>query len=85
LRSADDGAVLFSVLTEDGRAPTVLTLGGGEELVKDEQVQTPEYEKPTVRDYGDLAEITAGTHNGNFTDATFPAGTPRGNLTFSVG
>jgi hypothetical protein len=46
--------------------------------------QVPEYEKPKVDDYGDLKDITAGTQNGNFTDANFPRGTPRGLITFSV-
>jgi hypothetical protein len=44
----------------------------------------PEYEKPKIADYGDLKDLTAGTHNGNFLDAAFPRGTPRGKLTFSV-
>jgi len=42
------------------------------------------YQTPEVIDYGDLAELTAGTQNGDFTDANFPAKTPRGILTFSV-
>ena len=41
------------------------------------------YEKPSVVDYGDLVELTAGTSTGNFLDADFPAGTFRGDLTFS--
>jgi hypothetical protein len=44
----------------------------------------PEYEKPKIADYGDLKDLTAGTQTGNFLDATFPRGTPRGALTFSV-
>jgi hypothetical protein len=46
--------------------------------------QVPEYEKPKIADYGDLKDLTAGTQIGNFLDATFPTGTPRGQLTFSV-
>lgn len=42
-----------------------------------------EYEKPTVRDYGDLAELTAGAKTGNYLDATFPVHTPKSQLTFS--
>jgi hypothetical protein len=42
-----------------------------------------EYTKPMIVDYGDLAELTAGTQGGNVLDATFPAGTSRGDLTFS--
>jgi hypothetical protein len=41
------------------------------------------YEEPKVVDYGDLTELTAGTVNGNFLDKSFPAGTPKGELTFS--
>lgn len=41
------------------------------------------YEKPTVEDLGGLLELTAHNQDGNFTDASFPAGTPRGSLTFS--
>jgi hypothetical protein len=51
--------------------------------MKTEKVNTQGYEKPTVRDYGDLAELTAGARNGNFTDATFPQNTPKSSLTFS--
>jgi hypothetical protein len=42
-----------------------------------------DYEKPKVRDYGDLTQLTAGGTTGNFLDASFPVGTPRGKLTFS--
>jgi hypothetical protein len=42
------------------------------------------YEKPKVVDYGTLAQLTAGTKNGNFLDATFPVHTPKNKLTFSV-
>jgi hypothetical protein len=41
------------------------------------------YEPPEVTDYGSLAEITAGQPSGGFTDKDFPAGTPKGDLTFS--
>lgn len=41
------------------------------------------YEAPTIADYGDLVELTAQQTGGDFTDADFPAGTPRGDLTFS--
>ena len=41
------------------------------------------YEPPTIVDYGDLVELTAHHTNGNYTDQAFPAGTPRGALTFS--
>jgi hypothetical protein len=41
------------------------------------------YEAPRVLDYGTLVELTAAQHDGDFTDRDFPAGTPRGDLTFS--
>jgi hypothetical protein len=45
--------------------------------------KTPKYEEPTVKDYGSLTEITAGTADGNFLDANFPVNTPKKDLTFS--
>jgi hypothetical protein len=42
-----------------------------------------DYQKPSVSDYGTLQELTAGTATGEHLDAEFPAGTPRGSLTFS--
>ena len=42
-----------------------------------------EYEQPEIVDYGDLRELTAASHTGPYTDATFPAHTPIQNLTFS--
>ena len=41
------------------------------------------YEKPLVLDYGTLIELTALQANGRFLDASFPAGTPQEDLTFS--
>jgi hypothetical protein len=41
------------------------------------------YETPQVKDYGTLVELTAGQQTGNFTDADFPAHTPKSDLTFS--
>jgi hypothetical protein len=41
------------------------------------------YEAPKVVDYGDLVELTAGGNTGQFTDADFPAHTPKDDLTFS--
>jgi hypothetical protein len=43
-----------------------------------------DYTKPEIVDYGDLAQLTAGTSGGSYLDAAFPRGTPRGDLTFSV-
>ena len=42
-----------------------------------------DYEKPKVRDYGDLTQLTAGGSSGNFLDASFPVHTPKSQLTFS--
>jgi hypothetical protein len=50
------------------------------------QQETPEtgYEKPRIVDYGDLVELTAASGTGEFLDATFPAGTKWGDVTFST-
>jgi hypothetical protein len=45
---------------------------------------TKEYEAPRIEDHGDLAELTAGSHDGEFTDAAFPINTPKKDLTFST-
>jgi hypothetical protein len=45
--------------------------------------QVAEYETPTVVDYGDLVELTAGGTSGGCLDADFSAGTEYGKLTFS--
>jgi hypothetical protein len=42
-----------------------------------------DYQSPQVVDYGRLTDLTAAQHDGNFTDRDFPAGTPKGDLTFS--
>jgi hypothetical protein len=52
--------------------------------VDTDRQETPGYEAPTVVDYGDLRDLTAGTNTGNYTDQVFPAGTSRGDLTFST-
>jgi hypothetical protein len=41
------------------------------------------FEMPTVVDYGDLTELTAGQSSGNFLDQSFPVNTPFSQLTFS--
>ena len=41
------------------------------------------YEKPTLTLHGDIESLTKGMSSGPVTDATFPAGTPRGDVTFS--
>ena len=47
-------------------------------------VDVPRYDAPTISDYGDLVEITAGSSTGVNLDASFPVGTPKNQLTFSV-
>ena len=42
-----------------------------------------EYAVPKIVDYGDLADLTAGQSDGEFTDALFPILTPKKDLTFS--
>lgn len=41
------------------------------------------YEPPVIVDFGDLVELTTQHTNGMLTDQAFPAGTPRGSITFS--
>jgi hypothetical protein len=43
---------------------------------------TKEYEAPRIEDHGDLAELTAGSSNGEYLDKTFPVGTPKKDLGF---
>jgi hypothetical protein len=50
----------------------------------DMEKKITEYEAPSIQDHGDLAELTAGTHTGEFTDAEFPVNTPKGQLTFTT-
>jgi hypothetical protein len=49
----------------------------------DERDAAPTYEAPAVKDYGSLADITAGSSAGNFLDRNFPVNTPARDLTFS--
>lgn len=42
-----------------------------------------EYEVPRVKDHGDLAELTAGNKDGEWTDKDFPVHTLKKDLTFS--
>ena len=42
------------------------------------------YERPVIEDHGDLTEITAASQTGSQTDASFPAGTPQGDITFTT-
>jgi hypothetical protein len=48
-----------------------------------EDQTSTEYEAPEITDYGSLTEITANATSGADLDATFPQGTPAGDLTFS--
>jgi hypothetical protein len=54
-----------------------------ESTVKDNDEGKVEYEAPRVEDYGDLVELTAGSADGEATDAAFPINTPKRQLTFS--
>jgi hypothetical protein len=45
---------------------------------------TKEYETPRIEDHGSLEELTAGQSTGAVTDHLFPAGTPKGDITFST-
>jgi hypothetical protein len=42
-----------------------------------------QYETPTFEVVGSVRELTLGNKHGNFTDATFPPHTPKGQITFS--
>jgi hypothetical protein len=46
-------------------------------------LDSKEYDKPEIVDYGDLVELTAGASTGKFLDATFPVGTAAADLTFT--
>ena len=41
------------------------------------------YEPPAITELGTIVEMTRGHDPGTRTDAAFPAGTPRDDLTFS--
>jgi hypothetical protein len=41
------------------------------------------YSKPDLFVYGDVARLTLGNADGDYTDAAFPAGTPKASITFS--
>jgi hypothetical protein len=51
-------------------------------VIGSDEAQT-KYEAPEIVDYGDLTALTAGSADGQFLDADFPAGTSRGSLGFS--
>ena len=42
------------------------------------------YRKSKLILHGDVKSLTRGFQDGNFTDADFADGTPRGDLTFTV-
>jgi hypothetical protein len=67
-------------LPERAATPTLVVM---EHETPQGDPQSHVYEPPQVTDYGSLAELTAGGPAGEFTDADFPADTPRGDLTFS--
>ena len=41
------------------------------------------YNKPQLTVHGNVEVLTQGSQKGDFTDADFPAKTPKGDLTFS--
>lgn len=41
------------------------------------------YQTPVMREHGKVEALTKGSAAGDFTDALFPADTPKGDLTFS--
>ena len=43
-----------------------------DETTMDPTPEKREYEKPEIVDYGDLVELTAGTHGYGALDGTFP-------------
>lgn len=43
-----------------------------------------QYEAPSISDHGDLTELTAGKNHGAALDATFPVGTPYGDITLTT-
>ncbi len=49
----------------------------------EQNVENHEYEAPSLTVHGSIEAITQGSSSGNFLDATFPTGTPFGELTFS--
>lgn len=49
----------------------------------DDRRAESQYEPPEVKDFGKLADLTAGTSGGDRLDAAFPANTLRSDLTFS--
>ena len=51
--------------------------------MKEDSRQGSSYEKPVVQDFGSLVELTETMSTGERTDATFPQGTPKGDITFS--
>jgi hypothetical protein len=42
------------------------------------------YETPRIEDHGGLAELTAGSKSGYWTDKEFPVHTPKDQITFST-
>jgi hypothetical protein len=51
--------------------------------MEQKQTEVIEYEKPTVVDYGELAELTAGSASGRKLDHYAATSTPFTQLTFS--
>jgi hypothetical protein len=52
-------------------------------MYEDQKTQKKPYTAPRIVVLGDIEAITLGSQDGDFTDAAFPANTPRRDLTFS--
>ena len=52
-------------------------------MYEDKKTQKKPYTAPRITVLGDIEAITLGNHDGDFTDASFPANTPKRDLTFS--
>lgn len=51
-------------------------------MEQEQKTEKCPYSTPRITVIGDIETITLGTADGNFTDAAFPANTPRRLLTF---
>ena len=90
---AASGAPVFLVLTPTPTSPFHLVVREVDAYAQAsdrhrsegmEQLESVDYETPVVVDYGDLVELTAGSTDGDFTDAAFPVNTPKRDLTFEL-
>lgn len=52
-------------------------------MEQNNRIEKKPYETPRIIVLGDIEAITLGSNEGDYTDAAFPANTPRRDLTFS--